>query len=105
MKCRKIVTGGEGGFLYRVEKIKWLQREGLGRILLFGVPIRICRGGGRNRLAKECFAGLERFVMRADGIMVVTKLSRENFLGGNLEGRIHLVFPVEDAGTRRTGET
>jgi len=63
MKCCKIVTGGEGGFLYRLEKIKWLKGEGLGRFLLIGVPIRISGGGGRNRLAKECIAGLERFIM------------------------------------------
>jgi hypothetical protein len=49
--------------LYRVEKIKWLKGEGLGRILLFGVPIRISWRRGRNRVAKECFAGLEPFIM------------------------------------------
>jgi hypothetical protein len=63
MKCCKIVTGGEGGFLYRVEKIKWLKGEGLGRILLFGVPIRISGGAGRNRLAKGSFAGLKLSIM------------------------------------------
>jgi hypothetical protein len=63
MKCCKIVTGGEGGFLYRVEKIKWLKREGLGRILLFGVASRISGGRGRNRVAIEDVAGLERLFM------------------------------------------
>ena len=59
MKYCKIVTGGEGGFLYRVEKIKWLKEEGLWRFLLIGVAIRISGGAGRNRLAQECFAGLK----------------------------------------------